>query len=88
MVRFVEAQEHVGLIPITSDSRLALVAVERSMGSGTMNAAYPCSDVFATLKEYYTPSSISAQVMEAAVTDFKEALNVGCVGCVPLKISE
>lgn len=38
-VRFVEAQEHVGLIPITSDNHLAVVVVDRSRGTGVMNAA-------------------------------------------------
>lgn len=78
VVRFVEAQEHVGLIPITSLNHLALVVVDRWRGTGAMNAAYSGSDVFATLKEYWTPSSISAHVMEAAETAFKDALNAGC----------
>ena len=38
-VRFVEAQEHIGLIPITSVNHLAVVVVGRSSGTGARYAA-------------------------------------------------
>ena len=38
-VRFVEAQEQVGLTPITSVNHLALVVADRLRGAGAMYAA-------------------------------------------------